>query len=58
MEKKIPLTRILFCDPPGRSDPESLYNIGETIDQVNYTFFHDQEPIHLDIHAPLFDAVV
>ena len=58
MEKKIPLTRIFFCDPPGRSDPESLYNIGETIDQVNYTFFHDQEPIHLDIHAPLFDAVV
>ena len=25
---------------------------------VNYTFFHDQEPIHLAIHKPLFDSVV
>ena len=24
---------------------------------LNYTFFHDQEPIHLDIHRPLFDSV-
>ena len=49
---------MFFCDPPGRSDPESLYNIGKPVDQLNYIFFHDQEPIHLDIHTPLFNSVV
>jgi hypothetical protein len=49
---------MFFCDPPGRSDPESLYNIGGPVDQLNYIFFHDQESIHLDIHTPLFNSVV
>jgi hypothetical protein len=53
-----PLTRIFFCDPPGRTDPESLFNFGEDVWESNYMFFHDQEPIHLDIHSPLFDDVV
>lgn len=52
-----PLTRMFFCDPPGRTDPDALFNFGEDVAELNYIFFHDQEPIHLDIHQPLFDDV-
>ena len=57
--KNVPApTRMWFCDPPGRSDPESLFNFGQDVDiEQHYIFFHDQEPIHLDIHRPLFEAV-
>lgn len=53
----MPLTRVFFCDPPGRSDPDALLNFGADITELNYIFFHDQEPIHLDLHRPLFDDV-
>ena len=48
---------MFFCDPPGRSDPDALFNYGNDTVEHNYIFFHDQEPIHLDIHKPLFDEV-
>ncbi len=51
----MPDTRIFFCDPPGRSNPESLQNYGSAITDSNYILLHDQEPIHLDIHLGLFD---
>jgi hypothetical protein len=57
VKKHVPLTRIFFCDPPGRSDPDSLFNFGDDVVESNYIFFHDQEPIHLDIHKQLFDDV-
>jgi hypothetical protein len=57
IQHRLPLTRMFFCDPPGRSDPDALFNFGEDVTEHNYIFFHDQEPIHLDIHADLFDAV-
>ena len=47
---------MFYCDPPGRSDAESLCNTSEDT-ELNYIFFHDQEPIHTDIHASLFDEV-
>ena len=37
---------------------DSLKNFGESIRDINYIFFHDQEPVHLDIHKPLFDDVI
>lgn len=52
----VPLTRLFYCDPPGRTDPDSLCNRGNSATEHNYIFFHDQEPIHLDIHTPLFDS--
>lgn len=58
INQSVPSTRIFFCDPPGRSDPDSLYNFGSSPSESNYIFFHDQEPIHLDIHTLLFDDVV
>jgi hypothetical protein len=51
-------SRVLFCDPPGRSDVESLCGFGsEEIAENDYVFLHDQEPIHLDLHASLFKEV-
>jgi len=58
IKKNIGHTRMFNCDPPGKTDPDSLCNIGSDKQQLNYIFFHDQEPIHLDVHAPLFDSVV
>jgi len=57
IKKHITLTRMFYCDPPGRSDPDSLLNNGSDEEQLHYIFFHDQEPIHLDIHESLFAEV-
>lgn len=47
---------MLFCDPFGRSDPDSILNYGyDDVPEYNYTFFFDQEPIHLNIHMATFD---
>jgi len=50
--------RAFFCEPFGRSDPESVMNYGrDDIPEHNYIFFFDQEPIHLNIHIPTFQRV-
>lgn len=47
---------MLGCDPFGRSDPDSIINYGQVaMPEYNYTFFFDQEPIHLNIHTATFD---
>jgi hypothetical protein len=58
IEQHIPLTRMFFCDPFGHTRPENLFNHGRDCHELNYVFMHDQEPVHLDIHAPLFQDVV
>jgi hypothetical protein len=57
IKNNIPLTRMFYCDPFGMSDTEHLFNHGNDEHQYNYIFFHDQEPIHLDIHSELFSEV-
>ena len=55
---KIP-SRLFFCDPPGETSPSSLFNLGnDYTTEKGYLFFHDQEPIHLNIHEPLFSEVI
>ena len=50
--------RAFFCEPFGRSDPDSVMNYGrDDIHEHNYIFFFDQEPIHLDIHVDTFKKV-
>jgi hypothetical protein len=52
-------TRMFFCDPPGRTDPDALFNLGQDdVIETDYVFFHDQEPVWMDLHKPLFDDVV
>jgi hypothetical protein len=59
LEKNLPGTRMFFCDPPGRTDPDALFNLGhDDIIEIDYVFFHDQEPVWMDLHQPLFDQVI
>ena len=49
---------MFICDPFGRSDPDSVINYGrDDVQEYNYIFFFDQEPIHLDIHMETFMKV-
>jgi len=57
INRQLPLTRMFFCDPPGDTRPEALSNFGEDPAELNYIWFHDQEPIYLDVHRRLFDDV-
>jgi hypothetical protein len=51
-------TRMFFCDPPGHTGPEHLFNLGrDDITETNYVFFHDQEPVDADLYGSLFDEV-
>ena len=47
-----------YCDPPGTYQIENIVNHGTKDFELNYIFFHDQEPIHLDIHVDLFTEIV
>jgi hypothetical protein len=48
--------RAFFCEPFGRSDPDSVMNYGrDDIHEHNYIFFFDQEPIHSSIHKDTFE---
>jgi len=58
INKHIPGTQTYFCDPPGCTDPNALFNYGrDDIPENNFVFFHDQEPVHLDSYKPLFQKV-
>ena len=58
LKKNRPGFRAFFCEPFGRSDPDSVMNYGDDdIAEHNYIFFFDQEPIHLSIHLPTFNEV-
>jgi hypothetical protein len=58
LRKNRPGFREFFCEPFGRSDPDSVMNYGrDDHREHNYIFFFDQEPIHLGIHMPTFKQV-
>ena len=59
IKKNHPGIRLWWCEPFGRTDPDSLVNYGsDDIHEHNYTLLWDQEPIHLNIHLPTFESVV
>ena len=50
---------MFFCDPFGHTRIENLFNHGsDLIREDEYVFFHDQEPVQLIAHQPLFQDVV
>jgi hypothetical protein len=54
-----PGTRLFFCDPPGHTDPEHLFNHGQdNVVENNYIFMHDQEPVDIDLYKNLFNDVI
>ncbi len=58
IRKHRPGLREFFCEPFGRSDPESVMNYGsDHAHEHNYIFFFYQEPIHLNIHVATFEQV-
>jgi hypothetical protein len=58
LEKNLPGMRMFFCDPPGHTGPENVFNHGrDNVVETNFVFFHDQEPVHLDQYQTLFDEV-
>ena len=49
---------MFFCDPPGNTGPDALFNLGsDNIVENDFVFMHDQEPVHLDTFEPLFNEV-
>jgi hypothetical protein len=59
IEKHLPGQRMFYCDPFGHTGPENLYNHGSDFGkESDYIFFHDQEPIQLEIYKKLFADVV
>jgi hypothetical protein len=49
---------MFFCDPPGHTDPEHLFNLGIDHDEeTDFVFFHDQEPVDIDLFQELFTEV-
>jgi len=59
IRKNLPGFREFFCEPFGRSDPNSVMNYGrDDAHEHNYIFFFDQEPIHLNIHLGTFEQVI
>lgn len=57
VRKNCPSTAIFYCDPFGRSDPDSILCRGlpEGCEE-NSIFFFDQEPVQLSIHLPTFQS--
>ena len=59
IKKNHPGVRLWWCEPFGRTDPDSLVNYGsDDTREHNYTLLWDQEPIHLNLHLPTFDSLI
>ena len=58
VRKNLPTASIFYCDPFGRSDPDSILRRGleNSSDEENAIFFFDQEPVQLSIHLPTFQS--
>jgi hypothetical protein len=58
IEKNLPGTRLFFCDPPGNTSPDALFNLGsDSIVETDYVWMHDQEPCWTEEYRSLFDDV-
>jgi len=59
LEKNRSGTRLFFCDPPGNTGPDALFNLGnDSMIENDYVFMHDQEPVDLELYGQLFDEVL
>jgi len=59
IQENLPGIRMFYCDPPGHTSVDCLFNHGEDfILESDYVFLHDQEPVDIDLYKPLFDDVI
>jgi hypothetical protein len=58
MQGNIPGLRLFYCDPPGHTSVNNLFNrsSNQALD-FEYVFMHDQEPVDLELYRELFDRV-
>lgn len=50
---------MFYCEPFGHTDSEHLFNLGPVTRQdKNYIFFHDQEPVDINLFDRLFQNVL
>jgi len=54
VRKNLPHTRVLYHDPFGCTDPESICDTVSTHTDKNFIYFFDQEPIIVDLHQETF----
>jgi len=56
VRKNLSATSISYCDPFGRSDPDSIVcrQSDDSQNKQNVIFFFDQEPIQPSVHLPTF----
>ncbi len=52
-----PNLRLLYCDPFGRSDPDSIQVNTPKSTDTDYVLMFDQEPVDYDLHQQTFDQV-
>jgi len=58
IKHNLPGTRMFFCDPPGVTTPDALFNLGrDDIIETDYVWMHDQEPCWVDQYELLFKEV-
>jgi hypothetical protein len=59
MQEHRPGTRMFYCDPPGYTGVDNLFNHGyDDLLENDYIFMHDQEPVDLELYEELFNEVV
>jgi hypothetical protein len=60
VRKNTPAAAIFYCDPFGRSDPDSILcrGLDNSANEKQSIFFFDQEPVQLSIHVPTFDRFI
>jgi len=58
MQEHLPGVRMFYCDPPGHTSVDTLFNHGyDDVPENNYFFMHDQEPVDINLYKHLFDEV-
>jgi len=59
MQENLPGTRMFYCDPPGVTNIDALFNHGyDDLPEKNYIFMHDQEPCDINLYQHLFDEIM
>jgi len=59
MQEHIPGIRLFYCDPPGHTSVDCLFNHGyDHVLENTYFFMHDQEPVDSNLYKNLFDEVI
>jgi hypothetical protein len=60
VRKNCPDSAMFYCDPFGRSDPDSILcrGLDNSANEKQSIFFFDQEPVQVTTHIPTFDRFI